>query len=175
METKKVFHWFSIFEHEKEEAWLREQHKAGWDFIRVSGFGTYHFARCEPMDMVYQLDYNDAARKDREGYLGMFRDCGWEYLQDYAGYCYFRKSASEMQGEERIFSDMDSKRAMMGRAFRGRLLPLLPIFFCIVLPQFTQQVSNGRVGLSIFYGFLFGLYLALFLGCGIYWLWLKKK
>ena len=43
METKKEWKYFSIFHHEKEEEYLRDQHKAGWKFVRVTGFGVLSF------------------------------------------------------------------------------------------------------------------------------------
>lgn len=58
METRKEFKWFTIFEYEKEQDYLREMHKAGWKFTAVKGFGMYHFEKCVPQDVVYQLDYN---------------------------------------------------------------------------------------------------------------------
>ena len=48
----------SVFEWEKEQDYLRQQHKNGWKFVRVSFIGVYHFERCRPEDTVYQLDYN---------------------------------------------------------------------------------------------------------------------
>ena len=48
METKKVTKFYSIFIHEKEEKFLRDMHKSGWKFTKVTGFGKYHFEKCEP-------------------------------------------------------------------------------------------------------------------------------
>lgn len=45
--------------------------------------------------MVYQLDYNKEGLEHKDEYLKMFDDCGWEYLQEYAGYSYFRKAVAE--------------------------------------------------------------------------------
>ena len=42
MEVKKQFKWFSIFEYEKEQDYLREMQKAGWKFVKVTGLGMYH-------------------------------------------------------------------------------------------------------------------------------------
>ena len=44
----KQFKYFTIFEYEKEEKYLREMHKSGWRFIKVTGFGKYHFEKCTP-------------------------------------------------------------------------------------------------------------------------------
>ena len=57
-------------------------HQQGWKL--VSGGIVYTFARCEPEDVIYQLDYNEASHKDSEAYRQMFADSGWEYIQDFA-------------------------------------------------------------------------------------------
>jgi hypothetical protein len=105
--------------------YLREMHKQGWIFIKVTGLGVYHFEECEPQDVVYQLDYNQEGLSHKTEYIQMFSDCGWEYIQDYVGYSYFRKAAAEMNGDEEIFCDDASRAAMMGRVFKGSLLPLI--------------------------------------------------
>ena len=66
METKKQFKWFTIYEYEKEQEYLRRMHREGWKFRKVSGLGMYHFEACVPEDVVYQLDYNQEglAHKD---------------------------------------------------------------------------------------------------------------
>ena len=83
---RKCMKYFTIFEYEKEEKYLREMHKDGWKFLKVSGLGTYHFEKCTPEDVVYQLDYNKDGIKHKDEYLQMFSDCGWEHLQEFAGY-----------------------------------------------------------------------------------------
>ncbi|MBO5702850.1 MAG: DUF2812 domain-containing protein [Clostridia bacterium] len=162
---KKEFKWFTIFEYEKEEKYLREMHKSGWKFIKVKGLGIYHFEKCTPEDVIYQLDYNKEGMKNKDEYLQMFSDCGWEHLQDYAGYSYFRKPASEMNGEESIFCDEESKIQMMERVLKGRMFPLLLIFFCCLMPQFVINVSGGNYAVAATLGGIMGLYLVVFLLC----------
>ena len=41
MQVKKQFKWFTIFEYEKEQDYLREMHKSGWKFVKVTGLGVY--------------------------------------------------------------------------------------------------------------------------------------
>ena len=141
MAIKKQWKYFSIMDYEKEEEYLRDMHKNGWKFTHVSGLGTYHFETCEPEDVIYQLDYNQEGLSHKDEYVQLFSDCGWQYLQDYAGYSYFRKPAKEMKnGKEEIFCDDHSRLQMMERVFKGRLLPLLILFFCILVPQFILNV-----------------------------------
>lgn len=168
--TKTEWRFFSVPEWKKEEAWLREQHKRGWKFVCVSGFCVYHFEKCVPEDVIYQLDYNPDGVAHKEEYMKMFSDCGWEYLQDYVGYSYFRKAASEMNGTEEIFCDDASRLDMMDRVFKGRLIPLLAVFFLIIIPQiFYQSRSDtpfGR-GLMIVFGVMFVLYAGIFISFAI--------
>lgn len=104
METKKQFKWFTIFEYEKEQAYLRQMHKDGWKFVQVKGLGMYHFEKCEPKDVVYQLDYNKEGLEHKDQYVQMFADCGWEYILDYAGYSYFRKEGPRTVWQRRSFA-----------------------------------------------------------------------
>ena len=86
METKNTFKIFTIFEYEKEQDYLRKMHQSGWKLVKVSGLGAYHFEKCVPEDVIYQLDYNPNGIAHKDEYVKMFNDCGWEYLQDYVGY-----------------------------------------------------------------------------------------
>lgn len=138
---KKEFRLFDIMQYEEEGEYLRNMHQHGWEFVYVTLPGIYHFKECEPEDVVYQLDYNQEGRAHKTEYVEMFRDCGWEYLQDAGGYSYFRKPVSEMpSGEERIFCDDVSRLEMMERVLKGRLCPLL-LLLCGVIIQLVGQWS----------------------------------
>lgn len=166
--TKKVFKYFTITQYEQEADWLRAQHRAGWKLVHVTLPGIYTLETCEPEDVVYQLDYNQEGKAHKAEYTQMFADCGWEYLFDFVGYSYFRKPAASMDGEESIFCDDESRLDMLQRVFMGRLLPLLIVFCCIIVPQLflcLARMSQGNsfdVFLFALYCTLLGLYLAIF-------------
>ena len=162
MEMKKEFRFFTITQHEKEQTYLRTMHQNGWKFVRVTGLGMYHFEKCVPEDVIYQLDYDQEGAAHAQEYIQMFADCGWEHLQEYAGYSYFRKSAKDMNGDEEIFCDDASRLAMLGRVFKGRRLPLLILFFACLLPQFIIHLTNGRYLIAIIMGTILGLYVTVF-------------
>ena len=169
-DTKTEFRFFTVPEWKKEEEYLREQHKRGWEFVKVNSIGFYYFKKCEPKDVIYQLDYNPDSVTQKNEYVQMFRDCGWEYLQNYVGYSYFRKAASEMDGaEEEIFCDDASRLDMMKRVLRQRMTPLFCIFFLIIIPQIMIQSQIDMFInhiLFVIFCILFGLYLGLFLVFG---------
>ena len=146
MKEKRVFRFFSIAQQAEEEAFLREMHKAGWALRRVSGVCVYHFARCAPEDVVYQLDYNPEGLREGEGYRQVFRDCGWEFVQGYMDYAYFRKPARAMRsGDEAIFSDENSRLEMLGRVLRRRGLPLA-LALCALLLGYAGALVVGAYG-----------------------------
>ena len=119
--------------------------------------------------MVYQLDYNPDGIAHKEQYVQMFKDCGWEYIQDYFGYSYFRKPASEMAGDEEIFCDDESRLEMVKRIFFTRMVPLIVIFFLLVIPNlYTQTTDPSSAGYALNWAFwiLFVLYLFIFLVLG---------
>ena len=178
-DRKTELKWFSIPEWEKEEKYLREQHKNGWEFVNVNFIGLYHFKKCDPKDVVYQLDYNPESVTQKDESLQIFRDCGWEYLQNFFGYSYFRKPASEMHGEEEIFCDDASRLDMMKRVFKQRMLPLLCIFFVLIVPNiFIQGLFDAPVNhiLLVTLCIMFGLYLGLFIAFGIqFWKYLRSN
>lgn len=165
--TKTELRFFSIPQWKKEENYLREQHRNGWKFVKVSGFCLYHFQKCEPTDVIYQLDYNADSTLQKDEYIQMFRDCGWEYLQNYVGYSYFRKAASDMDGTEEIFCDDISRLDFMKRVFKGRMVPLLTIFFLIIIPQIIVASINNVFGFMILYCVMLVVYLAMFISFAV--------
>lgn len=135
--------FFSIAAWDKEQDYLRRQHAEGWKLERVGFLGVYRFARCTPEDVVYQLDYNPDGLAHKDEYVRMFEDCGWEYLQDYVGYSYFRKPVSQMDGrDEQIFCDDASRAALIRRVFAGRMVPGLLVILLLVVPYVVESVAS---------------------------------
>lgn len=169
-ERKTEIRFFTIMQWEEEQAYLQRRHQQGWALDRVSAQCVYHFTRCEPQDVVYQLDYNQEALRHKEDYVQMFADCGWEYIQDSMGYCYFRKPKAEMRGdEEGIFCDDASRLDLILRVFRGRMVPLLFIFALVILPQLylhRHLETTLDVTITALFGGMLALYLWVFLSFG---------
>ena len=102
-------------------------------------------------------------------YVQLFQDCGWEYLFEFAGYSYFRKPAEEAQGDESIFCDDESRLEMVRRVFYGRMLPVLLIFICLILPQFADAVGQDEIASPFFILILILLALFLLVFCQFAW------
>lgn len=177
MKDKKTeIRYFTIMEYEKEQDYLRRKHNEGWQFSGIT-MCCYHFVKCEPEDVVYQLDYNQEGVAHKDEYIQMFRDCGWKYLTNFAGYSYFCKPASELKEDEGIFCDDSSRLDMMERVFKGKMIPLLIIFSCIIIPQLCMQFLWYGFSNPVFvvYVCLFIIYVIIFAQFGIqYWNYKKK-
>ncbi len=175
METKTVFKFFTIFEYEKEQDYLRKMHQSGWKFVKVSGLCLYHFEKCIPEDAIYQLDYNRDGIAHKDEYVKLFNDCGWEYLQDFVGYSYFRKPASQATQKEGIFCDESSKLQMLERVFKGKILPLLALFLCILIPTFVESLYYHQYFIAAVLGMISCVYIFVFTKFANQYLKLRHK
>ena len=147
-ETKKEYHFWVLPEYEQEEEYLRKMHNQGWKLAQVSLPGIYTFERCAPEDVVYKLDFRPLQGEDKEAFLSMYRDYGWEYLQDLNDYSYFRKPAADAApGDLDVFSDDESRLDMVKRILRWRMVPILIIVLLCMLPSllriFGQPYYDG--------------------------------
>ena len=121
---RRAHKYFLLYEYEKEEQYLAKMHANGWRFVDTNGF-LYTFEKCEPEQVVYRIDFSGLAPENRDDYNAMFRDYGWEYLQDINGFSYFRKSAEGVKPEDlEIFSDGQSRIDMTKCIFTRRMIPL---------------------------------------------------
>ena len=177
-EKKTELRIFTIAEWEKEERYLRKRHQEGWRFTKVSLPGFYHFEKCTSEDVIYQLDYNEEGLQHKDEYVQMFKDCGWEYLQDFGGYSYFRKPVAEMQGEEEIFCDDESRLDMMRRVFTGRYLSILIILMLLILPNLFEQFRSSEADapvLLVLFLILLAIYAWAVAAFGYHYWNLKKR
>lgn len=177
-DKKAEFRFFTIPEWKEEEEYLRKRNQKGWMFTYVTFPGVYHFKRCEPEDVIYQLDYNKERIYNKSEYLGIFNDCGWEYIMDYVGYSYFRKPVSQMNGEENIFCNDESRLDMIKRVFKGRIIPLIIILFACIIPQLFLQWPRDIVfakTMFVIFCLLLILYLYVFIRFGYQYYQLKKQ
>ncbi|MDO4491248.1 MAG: DUF2812 domain-containing protein [Lachnospiraceae bacterium] len=143
-QTKLKLKFFDVMDYDKEALYLSEMHQRGWKLDHITFPCFYHFVACDPDHIRYQLDYNKDGIENKAEYTQMFKDCGWEYLFDFVGYSYFRKpeEASDM---EEIFCDDDSRMDMIKRIFRGRILPMILLFFLALIPVMWVGIHEAIV------------------------------
>jgi hypothetical protein len=155
-ERKTKFKWFWAWNDEEEEKWLEEMSQKGWH-LEAPGFpGFYRFAKGEPCEFSYRLDFRAGSLKSLEEYRQICRDAGWEELGRMGSWYYFRKECRDGARPE-FFSDSISKV----QKYR-RLLLFLVIFLPILVNGLFLFSRRGRSWpfslLSIVYVLLFLLF-----------------
>jgi hypothetical protein len=157
METEKCwkFRLFWAWQEEQEEKWLTEMSRAGWHLSAFGIFGVYNFRKGTPKNFAYRLDYQSSTSKDRQAYLQLFQDAGWEHLGNLSAWEYFRKETKP--GEEpEIFTDPESKIQKYHRIVKSMVITLP---FLILLPNICMEGNplweNILQGISIVLLFLY--------------------
>ena len=141
---KRVRKYFSIAEFEKEEKYLTDMAAQGWRFVDTNGT-IYTFERCEPEQVVYRLDFSGIPLDQRDDYYAMFRDYGWEYLQDSYGFSYFRKPAEGAAPEDlEIFSDGASHLEMVRKIMLAKITPMILILISCIMINYDKMLRVIR-------------------------------
>ncbi|WP_282940113.1 DUF2812 domain-containing protein [Paenibacillus sp. RC67] len=125
---------------DKEEQWLNEMAKQGYQLTNKSSFG-YEFQPAALEHAAIKIDYRTFKKKvDFEDYLALFEDCGWKHIAGTksSGAQYFMKV--DESGNEDIFSDADSKAGRYKR-ISDMWMTLASTF----IPLFAVLVSTGSI------------------------------
>jgi hypothetical protein len=159
--TLRKFKWFWAWQDEAEENWLREMSNEGWYLSQIVFPTIYEFKSSEPKDFVYRLDYRSYWKMEKEDYLQLFRDSGWEHVQEMAGWQYFRQLAHPGEDLE-IYTDAESKIEKYQRllAFLG-ILALPQVIFLITLRD--PSPYNWFSPIQFIMGLIFVLYVYAFI------------
>ena len=169
-DTVMKLRFWTIADFKEEEVWLREMAKTGLHFKRMIVPCFYFFEKGEPRDVIYRLDFTN----NNEGgdYASMLADFGWENCGRCMGWIYWRRNADELADEREgeLFSDDESRLALVKKVILTRMLPLMVIFLCCVLPNLVRALEGQYIEANGFFLWFFGimavLYVWLFIHCG---------
>jgi hypothetical protein len=141
--TASLAHWFTPWETREMQTWLESKAKEGW-LLRSCGWLMYRFEKSDPSQWTYRIDYQASIRNfDREEYLRIFSDSGWELAAEYAGWFYFRTPRGEGAPPE-IYTDPASRMGMFKRLYRLMLL-LFGLCGCLPLWNAVVQLFNRDI------------------------------
>ena len=161
MDQPTTFHKYKLFwawEDEKEEAWLEEMSNQGYHLQHAAPF-SYTFTPGEPRPYAYRLDFQTQTGLEREAYLQLFQDAGWELVGEMNGWFYFRKLRQPGEPVE-IFTDRESKIAKYQRLL-GWMVVIMPVwmfFILLIRPNerpgpFTMILGLLYLVLMLFYAY----------------------
>ncbi|MGV3079285.1 DUF2812 domain-containing protein [Streptococcus sp. 32226D021BW] len=148
METKTECKVFFITDFSQQASYLSEMHQQGWKLVKISWLFFYHFEKCQPEEVVYQVDFKESKNKDRDSYLRMYEDYGWEFVVSCQNFNIFRKPAK--MGELELYGDRESKVEFVKTIFQRRYLLSLGLYF-ILLGMNMRSHPAFVLGISIIY------------------------
>ena len=126
METKIESKVFFITDFNQQAQYLTEMHRKGWRLTKIRWSFFYHFEKCEPEEVVYQVDFKESKNKDRKSYLRMYEDYGWEFVTSCQNFVIFRKAA--VKGDLEIYGDRESRVEFVKTIFQRRYLLSLGLY-----------------------------------------------
>jgi hypothetical protein len=131
-----------FFNFDKEEQWLTEMGRQGWELTRVDF--AYHFRPVEPHDAPIRIDFRTfTSQDDYVNYLTLFEDSGWKHIAGgrSLGAQYFKRISPD--SSEDIFSDG------LSRAERYRRYSYVWFSLSIVFLMLLAVLwSTGAIDLS---------------------------
>jgi hypothetical protein len=110
--------------------------KQGYHLSSVGLPGFYTFYKGDPREYTYRLDYQTFRKKDRQEYLQLFADAGWEHLGEMGAWQYFRKETKQGETNE-IFTDNESK---IGKY--KRIIYFSSFFYLMCITLFIGRVTG---------------------------------
>ena len=154
-EIKKVWRFYTIADYEKEENFLNEMARDGWNLTAV-GFCRYIFRRGTPGEYIYKLDMVERGDSDqvKESYFNFLTDCGIRVVGEFKDWIYLQKRAAD--GPFDMKNDTYAKLRQLNKvySFSIRTLSGLLRLFAIIIILFSllQMIASGNIGLSDFCG-----------------------
>ena len=115
----KKIRFIPLWQEEKEIKWLNDMSKKGWH-LKNKRYVSYWFEKGESCDYKYRYDYKMTSNKDFDEYKAIFEDSGWEYIDRFTGWHYFRARADANASD--IYSDVNSKKMRFRRLLTSMII-----------------------------------------------------
>lgn len=125
---------FFIWNYDEEIEYLNKLSEEGWHLVYKKSFRK-EFIKDTKVRYKYQIDYNDNVN-DRERYLELFREQGWEKVESaHKEIYYFRKKYDESLPEEdyQIYTDKETKKKMFRSYLKSLNIMSIIWAFCALL------------------------------------------
>jgi hypothetical protein len=148
--TVTKYKWFWADQDLEQEQWLRELARQGLHLVSVVAI-VWTFARGEPADIVYRVDYS--SKGPDSDYNRLIEDAGWECATTSMGWHYWRKPVVDGRAPE-IFTDNASKIARFQQVLA--ILIVLSVPTLLLLPK---AAADQPVRVYVVMFALMGLYI----------------
>ena len=144
---KTVRKFFFIWEYEKEEQWLNEKSKEGWQLVKAS-IGKYQFESGVPGEYTYRLELLDKSLNSKEStsYLNFLQETGIEMVGECKQWIFLRCKTADGGFEPNNRALYDLTHVLKIQEFIGktknRLVALIALSLCGLLMMDRMEPSN---------------------------------
>lgn len=145
---KRIRKVFFAWQMEQEKAWLETMAKQGFILKKV-GLFKYFFEQEQPVDLVYQFDFQILNKETEEDYLSLFQD--WTLAAKFGSWYYFYKPSSIDEKNE-IYMDNTSKRSMFRRLLGFLVIVAFPLYYQIAFTY--PRMDPAKLEYPNFYFFM---------------------
>lgn len=177
-EMKKVWRFYNIAEYEKEEQWINEMAKEGWNLTAV-GLCRFIFRRGTPGEYIYKLDVVERTASDevKESYFNFLTECGIRVVGEFKDWIYLQKKAAD--GPFDMKDDTYAKLRTVNKVYSfavRTLCKLLKIFAAVVIIcSLGQMLSSNYAIQELFGGIMLGSSTSAIVVLAILWVPILRK
>ena len=178
-DIKKLWRFYTIADYEREESFLNEMARAGWNLTAV-GFCRYIFRRGNAGEFIYKLDMVERTESDevKESYFNFLTDCGIRVVGEFKDWIYLQKRASD--GPFDTKNNTYAKLRQVNKVYSFSLRTvcnLLRIFVSIMLVLVLLQVlmSNNAGVMDFCNGVIYSLGIGSLIALAIIWVPIINK
>ncbi|MBE6207759.1 MAG: DUF2812 domain-containing protein [Rikenellaceae bacterium] len=177
-EMKKVWRYYNIAEYEKEEQWINEMAKEGWQLTAI-GFCRYIFRRGTPGEYIYKLDVVERTASDevKESYFNFLTECGIRVVGEFKDWIYLQKRTAD--GPFDMKDDTYAKLRTVNKVYSfavRTLCKLLKIFAgVVIICSLGQMLSSNYAIQELFGGIMGGCAISAIIVLAILWVPILRK
>lgn len=149
MKKKKIcIGYYTIADYEKEEKWLNEMSRKGWNLIQTCGV-IFTFEQGTPGEYIYKIDLPNEKMTDDEvdSYYKFMADCGIETVCTFKSWRYLRKKKSD--GTFDMADNTLTQLAMVNKAYSlaSKMINTLLVIFAILIASaaIVSAFTGGRL------------------------------
>ena len=159
---KTIFKLYYVWQWEKEEQWLNDMSKKGWQLVHAT-IGKFNFESGEPSEYTYRLELLDSNIKSLEStsYLNFLQETGIEMVGKCKNWIYLRCKTAEGGFEPNNKTLYDLTHLLKLQEFtnkvRNNLIVLILLSFCVLLA--LEDLGSTNL-IDFFRGFCTGLSLS---------------
>ncbi len=177
-EIKRVWHYFTIADYEREEQWLNEMAREGWNLTAV-GWCRYIFRRGTPGEYIYKLDIVERTESDevKETYFNFLTECNIRIVGEFKDWLYLQRRAAD--GPFDMKNDAYAKLRTVNKVYSftiRTLCRLLRIFMAVILLlSLVEWFTTNQTTISVCEDLMTGVAIGTVVALSIIWVPIIRK